>query len=85
MRQQDELNQITGIRSAIAVLDKIDQRKMFLVSVLQIFLSVLDLIGVLAIGLLGAISVTGLQSGVPSERVSKVLNSASVGTTPPKS
>ena len=74
MRQQDELNQKTGIRSAIAVLDRIDQRKMFLVSVLQILLSVLDLIGVLAIGLIGAISVTGLQSGVPSERVSKILN-----------
>jgi ABC-type multidrug transport system fused ATPase/permease subunit len=74
MRGQDELNQKTGIRSAIAVLDKIDQRKMFLVSVLQILLSVLDLIGVLAIGLLGALSVTGLQSGVPDERVSRLLS-----------
>ena len=74
MRQQVELNQKTGIRSAIAVLDKIDQRKMFLVSVLQILLSVLDLVGVLAIGLLGALSVSGLQSGVPGERVSKLLN-----------
>ena len=36
-------------------------------------MSALDLLGVLAIGLLGALSVTGLQSDIPGDRVSAAL------------
>lgn len=74
MRRQRDTKMGGDIRSAIKVLDKTDQRKMFFVTILQVLLNFLDLFGVLAIGLLGALSVTGLQSGVPSERVSQVLN-----------
>jgi ABC-type multidrug transport system fused ATPase/permease subunit len=55
------------------VLSKADQRKVVLVSILQICMSALDLLGVLAIGLLGALSVTGLQSDIPGDRVSAAL------------
>ena len=74
MEQTEGNNQKRGIRSAISVLDKSDQRKMFVVSVLQVMLSALDLVGVLAIGLLGALSVAGLKSGAPGERISKLLD-----------
>ena len=48
------------------VLSLSDQRKIAAVAILQIFMGFLDLLGVLAIGLLGALSVTGLQSQNPS-------------------
>ena len=55
------------------ILSQTDQRKIVAVSILQIFLGFLDLLGVLVIGLLGTLSVTGLQSNGPGEQVSKVL------------
>ena len=42
--------------------------------VLQAGIGALDLLGVIAIGLLGALSVTGLQSRNPGDRVSSVLD-----------
>ena len=59
---------------AVQVLSPKDQRKVFAVVVLQVCIGVLDLLGVIAIGLLGALSVTGLQSNLPGNRVSSVLN-----------
>ena len=58
---------------AIKVLSRADRRKMFAITVLQVLLGGLDLLGVIAIGLLGAISVTGLQSSNPGDRVSAAL------------
>jgi ABC-type multidrug transport system fused ATPase/permease subunit len=55
------------------ILSPSDQRKIVAVSIFQIFLGFLDLLGVLIIGLLGTLSVTGLQSNGPSERISKIL------------
>ena len=59
---------------AVQVLSPKDQRKVFAVVVLQVCIGVLDLLGVITIGLLGALSVTGLQSNLPGNRVSSVLN-----------
>lgn len=59
---------------AVQVLSPKDQRKVLAVVVLQICIGVLDLLGVIAIGLLGALSVTGLQSHLPGNRVSSALN-----------
>lgn len=56
------------------VLSHIDQKKLVAVAVLQICLGALDLLGVIAIGLLGSLSVTGLQSQQPGDRVSTALN-----------
>ena len=63
----------SSIRRSILILSPSDQRKIVAVSIFQIFLGFLDLLGVLIIGLLGTLSVTGLQSNGPSERISKIL------------
>ncbi len=59
-------------RSA-GVLPREDQRKIVLISLIQIFLSFLDLLGVLVIGLLGAVAVDGITSSKPGSRASEVL------------
>lgn len=58
---------------AIKVLSRSDRRKIIAVTILQILMGGLDLLGVVAIGLLGALSVTGLQSGPPGNRVDAAL------------
>ena len=58
---------------AIGVLSKSDKRKLVFIAVIQILLGVMDLLGVLAIGLLGTLSITGIQVNQPSSRVSSVL------------
>jgi ATP-binding cassette, subfamily B, bacterial PglK len=58
---------------SMRVLSRTDQKKIILIAILQIFMSILDLLGVLAIGLLGALSVSGLQSEKPGERIASVL------------
>lgn len=64
----------SAFRRSIGVLSPADQRKVGAIALLQVFMGALDLIGVLAIGLLGALSVTGLQSGQPGDRVTSALN-----------
>lgn len=59
-------------RSA-GVLPREDQRKIVIISLVQIFLSFLDLFGVLVIGLLGAVAVGGIASSKPGNRVTEVL------------
>lgn len=61
------------IRSA-RVLPKVDRPKIILVVILQIGLGFLDLLGVAAFGVLGALSVTGVQSLQPGNRVAAVLD-----------
>ena len=61
-------------KRAVGILPKSDKRKLILISLIQVFLGVLDLFGVLAVGLLGTLSVTGIQSQAPGERVSSVLS-----------
>ena len=77
-----ETNQMSSLRSswdtstlrrAFKILPENDRKKLILVSLIQISLGLLDLLGVLAIGLLGALSVTGLQSGTSGNRVSQAL------------
>ena len=73
MSTRDRWSRSTIGRSA-RVLSQRDQCKIFAVAVIQVCLGALDLLGVLAIGLLGALSVTGLQSQQPDDRVNSVLN-----------
>lgn len=63
----------SAICRSLRVLSPSDQKKVMAVAVLQICLGGLDLLGVIAIGLLGALSVTGLQSNQPENRVSSAL------------
>jgi ABC-type multidrug transport system fused ATPase/permease subunit len=55
------------------VLPKSDQPKILLVILLQAGLGLIDLVGVAVIGVLGALSVTGVQSQQPGDRISSVL------------
>jgi ABC-type multidrug transport system fused ATPase/permease subunit len=61
------------IGRSVSVLNPSDQRKILAVSVLQVCLGALDLLGVLVIGLLGALSVTGVQSSNPDSRLTAIL------------
>jgi ATP-binding cassette, subfamily B, bacterial PglK len=50
-----------------------DQKLVFAVVVIQIFLSLLDLAGVVVIGLLGSLTISGVGSNQPGERISSFL------------
>ena len=63
----------TIIGRSLRVLNSNDRRKLGFVTAIQVSLSFLDLLGVAAIGLLGALSVSGLQSASPNERILSVL------------
>ena len=62
------------IARSVQVLPKSDRPKIVLVVVFQVGLGFLDLVGVAAIGVLGALAVTGVQSIQPGNRVSGVLD-----------
>ena len=63
----------TTIARSTRVLSRSDQKKIGLVIVLQVALGVLDLIGVAIIGVLGALSVSGVTSSQPGSRINQVL------------
>jgi ABC-type multidrug transport system fused ATPase/permease subunit len=65
--------QITTIARATRILSKNDLRKTGLVLILQVFLGVLDLVGVALIGVLGALSVSGVKSSQPDSRIYQVI------------
>jgi ABC-type multidrug transport system fused ATPase/permease subunit len=56
------------------VLTKLDRKKLAIVSILNIGLSALDLIGVTLIGLVGALTINGVRSQTPNGKVGEVLN-----------
>ena len=58
---------------AIKILSPMDRRKILGITILQVLMGGLDLLGVVAVGLLGAISVAGLQSDNPGNRVNSAL------------
>ena len=61
------------IGRSIKVLSQADRRKIIAVTALQVLMGGLDLLGVVAVGLLGALSVSGLQSNEPGNRVGAAL------------
>ena len=61
------------IFQALRILPRSDRPKIFAITVLQVGLGFLDLLGVAAMGVLGALAVTGVQSQQPGNRVSQVL------------
>jgi ABC-type multidrug transport system fused ATPase/permease subunit len=67
-------NSINSFRRAVNILSKSDKRKLVIVIIIQVFLGMLDLLGVLAIGLLGTLSISGIQSREPGNRVNTVLS-----------
>lgn len=63
----------SNFRTALMLLDRKAQRKLSLVVGFQVILGFLDLLGVAAVGILGALSITGLQSREPGNRVTQAL------------
>lgn len=63
----------TTLFNALHILDSYDRKKLFLVTILQSTLAFLDLAGVTAVGLVGALAVKGVQSATPGTRVTSVL------------
>jgi len=62
------------IGRSLRILSKADQLKLIAAALLQVSMGLLDLLGVVAIGLLGALSVTGLKSEGAGDRVTFALN-----------
>lgn len=57
----------------LALLSKSDKTKLLRIAITQFCIGLLDLIGVVFIGALGALSINGLNSRAPGERVSEFL------------
>jgi ABC-type multidrug transport system fused ATPase/permease subunit len=58
----------------LRILPPSDQKKFRLVVVAQAALGILDLFGVAVLGIIGAMSIRGVQSQPPSEKISKILD-----------
>lgn len=66
------------ISRSIRVLKQEDRIKLLFVIAIQMFMSLLDLLGVMLIGILGAVAVSGLQGSQTGNRVSLVLKSLNI-------
>ena len=74
--------QFSTIGRSVSVLSPVDQRKILAVTVVQVFMGTLDLLGVLVIGLLGALSINGIQSSDPDSRLAAILQFLHVSERP---
>ena len=63
----------SNFRTALMLLDEVSRRKLAIVVGFQAALGFLDLLGVAALGILGALSITGIQSSKPGDRVNQAL------------
>lgn len=63
-----------NFKRAVGILSRNDKIKLIVITLIQVLLGVLDLFGVLAVGLLGTLSVSGIQSQEPGNRVNSVLS-----------
>ena len=63
------------------LLSRPDRTKMGIILLLQILVSFLDVIGIALIGVVGALTVSGIQSSQPTGRISQVLDFLQLGDT----
>ena len=66
-------SKIRDVFALSQILSELDKRKLYLVTGFQIFLSILDLIGVSLIGVIGALTISGVRSQSPQGKVNEVL------------
>lgn len=62
------------VRRALRIFSKQDRRKIRIITIVQVFLGLLDLLGVAIIGVLGALAINGIQSKSAGGRVSQLLS-----------
>jgi ATP-binding cassette subfamily C protein len=60
-------------QQVLSVYNKRDKEKLLLVALSQVFLAFLDLLGVALLGVIGALSVYGIQSKSPGNRINQIL------------
>lgn len=70
----------TILYRSISLLPDEDRIKIFFVLVIQIFLGILDLLGVALLGFVGALSFSGVQSLKPGDTTTKLLNYLGIGS-----
>jgi ABC-type multidrug transport system fused ATPase/permease subunit len=70
---EGKLGTLRVIRRSLDLLPHSDKRKFAIVILLQFFLGLLDLVGVAIIGIIGALSIAGINSGMPGDRTQQVL------------
>lgn len=58
---------------SMQLLSKRDKRRMLVISILQILLGLLDLLGVALLGIVGTLTISGIQSDSPSTQISIYL------------
>ena len=59
----------SAVGRSVLTLPKSDRKKIIAITFVQISLGILDLLGVVAIGLLGALSAAGLQVKAPDGKI----------------
>ena len=64
---------VSTIARSFRVLPRTDRKKLIIVTAVQVFLGVLDLIGVALIGILGSLAISGVASREPGNRVFEIL------------
>lgn len=64
---------MTSLGQALRLLNKSERTRLFLVAVFQFFTGILDLLGIVMVGGLAALSINGINSREPGDRVSKLL------------
>lgn len=61
------------ISRSVLLLESRDRKKVGIVVIIQVLLGILDLVGVALLGILGALTVSGVSSQTPGNRVSNIL------------
>jgi len=62
-----------SLRLSLQILSKNDRLKLYLITITQIFLSALDLLGIFFTGLVGTLAISGLETRVPESRATDVI------------
>lgn len=76
------MNEKTAFRKCLSVLPRHDLSKVLVVVIFQSLLSILDLVGIALIGLLGALTVTGVQSKLPNGTLAELLSALGISDFP---
>lgn len=72
-RRLADLPLVVAATRAVAMLPERRRRRLLLLVVVQLFLGALDLVAVTLVGLLGSLSVSGIQSKAPTGLIARVL------------